>query len=85
MNKTQNEKLANFFTKGGNITEKQAQHRFGIKNLAARVAELRAEGYSIYTNTLKTARGETTVYRLGKPNRSMVAAAYQVLGSSAFA
>lgn len=85
MTKSQKERLVKFFQSGRDITETQAQYRFGIGNLAARVAELRAEGYSIYTNTLKTQNGETTAYRLGKPNRAMVAAAYKVLGSKAFA
>jgi hypothetical protein len=49
--------------------------------LPARVQELRAEGYSIYTN--KTKNG--TAYRLGNPTRAMVATAYAVMGSSAFA
>lgn len=85
MTKTQKNRLINFFKTGRDITETQAKTRFGIESLSARVAELRAEGYSIYTNVLKTARGETTVYRLGTPNRKMVAAAYRVLGAGAFA
>lgn len=85
MTKSQKTRLINFFQTGRDITESQAMHRFGINRLSARVQELRAEGYSIYTNTLKTSRGETTAYRLGKPNRAMVAAAYQVLGAKAFA
>lgn len=84
MTKSQKERLVKFFQSGRDITERQAEH-IGISNLSARVAELRAEGYSIYTNALKTNRGETTAYRLGKPNRAMVAAAYKVLGSKAFA
>jgi ribonucleotide monophosphatase NagD (HAD superfamily) len=85
MTKSQKQRLVKFFKSGKDITETQANHRFGIGNLSARIAELRAEGYSIYTNTLKTQKGETTVYRLGKPNRTMVAAAYKALGSKAFA
>jgi len=85
MTKSQKERLVKFFQSGRDITERQAEHQFGIGNLSARVAELRAEGYSIYTNVLKTRNGETTAYRLGKPNRAMVAAAYQTLGSKAFA
>ena len=85
MTKSQKDRLVKFFMSGRDITETQAQHRFGINNLSALVSKLRAEGYSIYTNSLKTANGEATAYRLGKPNRAMVAAAYQVLGSKAFA
>jgi hypothetical protein len=84
MTKSQKEKLIKFFQSGRDITESQANHRFGIGNLSARIADLRAEGYSIYTNTLKTANGETTAYRLGKPNRAMVAAAYGLHGAKVF-
>lgn len=52
----------------------QARTRFGIKNVAARISELRKEGYAIYTN-LRT-RGDGTkvsVYRLGKPSKSLKA------------
>lgn len=79
---SQNEKLVKFFKSGNDITEGQARSRFGISNLSARISELRAEGYSIYTNKLTTGQ---TVYRLGTPSRTMVAAAYAVLGSEAFA
>lgn len=52
----------------------QARSRFGISNVAARIAELRQEGYAIYTN-LKT-RGDgskVAVYRLGTPSKSFKA------------
>jgi len=50
--------------------------------VAARVSELRAQGYSIYSNTAKNGK---TAYRLGTPSRAMVATAYAALGSSVFA
>ena len=80
--KSQNEKLVEFFKSGKDITESQARARFGVANLPARIAELRAEGYSIYKN--KTKNG-ATVYRLGTPSRAMVAAAYSLMGAQAFA
>jgi len=46
-----------------------------------RISELRAEGYAIYSNTTKNGK---TAYRLGKPSRQMVAAAYKQAGSAAF-
>lgn len=52
----------------------QARSRFGVTNVAARIAELRQEGYAIYTN-LKS-RGDGTkvaVYRLGTPSKSFKA------------
>jgi biotin operon repressor len=49
--------------------------------VAARISELRAQGYSIYSNTAKNGK---TAYRLGMPSRRMVAAAYSAAGSSVF-
>lgn len=52
----------------------QARARFGIQNVAARISELRQEGYAIYTN-MKT-RGDgskVAVYRLGTPSKSFKA------------
>jgi len=50
-------------------------------SVSARVAELRAQGYSIYSNTAKNGK---TAYRLGTPSRRMIAAAYAAAGSSVF-
>lgn len=80
--KSQNEKLVEFFKSGKDLTEGLARSRFGVANLPARIAELRAEGYSIYKNKTKTGQ---TVYRLGTPSRAMVAAAYSLMGAQAFA
>ena len=49
--------------------------------VAARISELRAQGYSIYSNTAKNGK---TAYRLGTPSRRMVAAAFAIAGSSVF-
>jgi biotin operon repressor len=49
--------------------------------VAARISELRAQGYSIYSNTAKNGK---TAYRLGTPSRRMIAAAYAAAGSSVF-
>ncbi len=49
--------------------------------VAARISELRAQGYSIYSNTAKNGK---TAYRLGTPSRRMIAAAYASVGSSVF-
>jgi hypothetical protein len=49
----------------------QARVRFGVKNIAARIAELRTEGYSIYTNIKSRKDGsKVAVYRLGTPSKS---------------
>ena len=52
----------------------QARARFGITNVAARIAELRNEGYAIYTNMKSRADGtKVAVYRLGTPSKSFKA------------
>lgn len=76
---SQNERLIRYFSTGRSITADQARNRFGIRNLRARVNDLRSEGFCVYTN-----RGETTTYRMGRPSRAIVAAAYQTAGSSIF-
>jgi predicted transcriptional regulator len=84
--RSQNEKLIEFFKSGKEITESEAKTRFGIERFSARIQELRAEGYSIYRNTKKSANGQpVNHYRLGKPTRKMISAAYHSLGASAFA
>ena len=50
-------------------------------SIRPRISELRSEGHAIYTNTTKNGRSS---YRLGKPSRAMVAAAYKQSGSEAF-
>lgn len=52
----------------------QGRARFGVKNVTARIAELRQEGYPIYTNTRTRGDGsKVSIYRLGKPSKSMKA------------
>jgi predicted ArsR family transcriptional regulator len=58
------------------FTTTQAQTRFGISNVAARIDELRKEGNCIYTNTKTLENGrKITFYRLGSPTKAMVKAA----------
>lgn len=76
---TVKDKMINYLkkTSGYNtFTAAQARRLFGIKNVAARIAELRQEGYCIYTNqrTAKDGR-KVNVYRLGTPSKEMVRAA----------
>ena len=68
---------------GKQFTAGQMAGLFGTTetSVAARIAELRAQGYSIYSNTAKNAK---TAYRLGTPSRRMIAAAYAAAGSSVF-
>jgi hypothetical protein len=58
------------------FTTKQAQARFGISNVSARIDELRQEGHCIYTNTKTLEDGrKINFYRLGSPTKSLVRAA----------
>lgn len=69
------EKILNYLTKDSDyntLSVAQARARFGIKNVAARVHELRKDGYPIYSNV--RARGDgskVNIYRIGKPSRQM--------------
>ena len=54
------------------FTTKQAQRRFGIINVAARIDELRQEGNVIYTNTKIVDGKKVSFYRLGSPTKAMV-------------
>jgi hypothetical protein len=55
------------------FTVAQAQRRFGISNVSARIEELRKEGHVIYTNTKRNANGvKVASYRLGSPTKAMV-------------
>ncbi len=69
------EKILKFLSKDGpynTLTSAQARARFGIVNVGARIEELRAEGYCIYTNKKTLADGRRiTYYKLGKPTKEM--------------
>lgn len=76
-------KVLNVLKSGRQFTPKQIAGLFGTTEdtVAARVSELRAQGYAIYTNTTKNGK---TAYRLGSPSRRMVALAYAAAGSTVF-
>lgn len=73
------QKILNYLKKSegyNTLTVKQAQTKFGIKNVSARVEELRKEGHCIYTNTVKRADGsKVQAYRIGAPSKALVKAA----------
>lgn len=77
---SQNDRLVQYLSSGRSITAAQARSRFGVRNLRARVNDLRSEGFCVYTNRTSTG----TSYRIGSPSRAMVTAAYQTAGSSLF-
>lgn len=63
--KTQRTKLVKRLSSGKNLTVAEAVSKFGIKRLAARIHELREEGFPIYTNRVAARSGErVTAYRL---------------------
>ena len=67
--KTQIEKLLARLNTGENLTVSEAQSRFGVQRLAARVHELRNVGFRIYTNKVRVKSGpnrgkKVTAYRL---------------------
>jgi hypothetical protein len=77
--------LINYLKSGKTVTAKQITARFGLANPHEAVRQLRMKGYAVYANNSTLWNGETTTrYRLGTPSRKMIAAAYAVLGGSAF-
>jgi hypothetical protein len=58
-------RMLNYLKTGCDITTSQARSRFGIVNVSARVAELREQGYPIYTNRKNINGVKKNVYRLG--------------------
>lgn len=77
---TQNERIINYLSTGRTLTSAQARSRFGVRNLRARVNDLRNDGFCVYTNR----NGNTVAYRMGTPSRAIVAAAYRQAGSTVF-
>ena len=65
---------------GKTLTAAQARFQYGIKNVGARIHELRSDGHAIYTNqrTLKDGR-KVAEYRLGKPSKRVIAAGFAAL------
>lgn len=57
-----------------------AQFKTTPATVAARISELRMEGFAIYANRKVDANGrEKTFYRHGAPSRAVVAAGYRAL------
>jgi biotin operon repressor len=70
------EKMLNALMKSegyNTFTTEQAQRRFGITNVSARISELRQEGYAIYANKKSVDGQKKTFYRLGTPSKSFKA------------
>ena len=70
---------------GEELTAAQIKARFAVGNPHEVIRSLRESGHAIYLNARTNSKGEVTQkYRLGTPSRAMVAAAYAVLGTTAF-
>lgn len=75
------QKILDFLKTGHGLTPQQARKEFGIKNVSARISELRSAGYAVYL-TKRTSKGKTIMaYRLGQPSRRMVSIANLVLAN----
>lgn len=73
-------KLQQALQQGSVVTASTAQKSFGIKNLTAEVARIRANGFVVNTNTRVAGNGvKVTEYASGKPSRALIAAGYKAL------
>lgn len=60
----QNVKLLRFLSTGNRLTARRARSQFNIKNLSARVFELRDSGYRIVSERVNINGTRTTSYQL---------------------
>lgn len=77
-------KVLSTLMEGNQVSGKQFAARFGttVETIAARVSDLRREGYAIYNNRHVDSKGRVThKYRLGTPTRAVIAAGYKALGA----
>lgn len=64
-------------TLGRGLTAAQIEARYNVGNARATISDLRNDGYAIYANQHTDTKGRTkTFYRVGRPNRAMVRAAF---------
>lgn len=70
------ERILRYLKDGNELTEAQARRKFGIKNVSARISDIRYDlGYAVYNNERRGRNGRTyRSYRLGTPTRQVVAA-----------
>lgn len=65
-NKSQNEQILTYLSKGKGITPIQALNKFGCFRLAARISDLREQGHKIKTETMTQNGKSFASYRLSK-------------------
>ena len=71
-------KVFNAMYNGEKLTQAEAQHRFGVKNLRAEATRIRHSGYAVYSKRFKAGNGVVvTEYEIGKPSREIVALGYK--------
>jgi|TARA_R110000744_G_scaffold177823_1_gene296799 biotin operon repressor len=76
-------KILNTLKSGKAVSGKQfaARHNVTETTVAARVSELRREGFAVYLNKKTDSQGrKASFYRIGAPTRKVVAAGYAALG-----
>ena len=80
-NTTKTAKVIAALEGGAELTAKQINARFRVKNARALISSIRMQGYPVYLNKrVSTLNGETyNKYRLGTPTRSVVAAGFRAL------
>ena len=78
---TKTAKLIAALEDGAELTAKQINARYGVKNARALISSIRMQGYPVYLNKrVSTFNGETySKYRLGTPTRAVVAAGFRAL------
>lgn len=82
---SQKNKVLSVLKEGRELTVKQISSMFDIGSPTKVISELRHEGHAIYLNKRIDTKGrETFKYRLGTPNRRMVAIAASVAGAQVF-
>jgi|TARA_B110000908_G_C9904459_1_gene292489 hypothetical protein len=82
-NTTKTAKLIAALEDGAELTAKQINARYRVKNARALISSIRMQGYPVYLNKrVSTFDGETySKYRLGTPTRAVVAAGFRALAS----
>ena len=69
---------------GTELTAKQIESRYSVKNARALISSIRMQGYSVYLNKrVSSFDGNTySKYRMGTPTRAVVAAGNAALASA---
>ncbi len=69
---------------GTELTARQIESRYSVKNARALISSIRMQGYSVYLNKrVSSFDGNTySKYRMGSPTRAVVAAGNAALASA---